>query len=423
MGKRRWIIFSAIFISYWLPFFDRNLTSPALPLIIEDWNLSMAQAGIIATVMLFTYAFGQLPAGYLADRYGRRVLLIMGSGSIAVLNLLLGSAHSFVSFIAVRLVFGLAAAWNLGPSMALVRDWIPMHLRGLAFSFLGFATTLGPLLALFWGRAILADHHWSYIFTYAALPSVLALVLIWTLVRDAKPSDREAVREEEARAAGRPLETAPPAEETGAGASFGWATYKTAFTDYRLWAIYLAWALIVGEFYVVLHFLPTFLVTYHGMELGSAVAVSTSWLWVGLAVSIPGGWLSDRLRSRKWFTCLVSVWASVIVLLLPLFPLKILTPVLGLMGVFWFSTTGAFYAWCSEVSERVSPAIVATVLSTASLFGQLGGAGGTYLAGLLADAYGQGFLMLSAGMAGVLSVVVLFAFLPETFSGRAGVNK
>ncbi|MEK7836027.1 MAG: MFS transporter, partial [Pseudomonadota bacterium] len=66
-----------------------------LPLIREDLQISFSQAGMLAAAVTLTYGIGQIPAGYLSDRFGPKRLFFIGLLGWSVLSLSLGLVHSF----------------------------------------------------------------------------------------------------------------------------------------------------------------------------------------------------------------------------------------------------------------------------------------------------------------------------------------
>ena len=124
----------------------------------------------------------------------------------------------------------------------------------------------------------------------------------------------------------------------------------------------------------------------------------------------------DKLRNRKNYTCFVTGLAALGILFIPYAPKDFIYPLLLLIGSCWFSTNGAYYAWSSEICAEVSPAIVASGLALTSFFGQLGGVAGVVLSGQLADWFGVKYIISSAGIVGLLGVLLMFIWLPESFS-------
>jgi MFS family permease len=409
--KKRWIMLLVLFLAYWLTFFNRSLTTPTLPLLIKEWGLGMGAAGMLASIMLITYSVGHIPFGVLSDKYGRAKFLVFGTVTVGVFNVILSFSQSFFSFAAIRGVIGLGAAANHAPLMALVNDWFPLSKRAFAMSVLSMVTTVAPLTCLLWGKAIIAETgSWQPVYYLTAIPAVIITILCIVYVRDITANEKKLVLAEEMEDRRRVGITDPPAEVQ----HFTWRAAAMTFKDATLWWLYVAWFMVVFEFFILIHFLPTLLIKIHGVKLSEAIFMTTGWLWTGLFVSLLGGWISDKIKHRKWFVILVVTPAHLLVISIAYLPVEMIFPVLCIMGIFWFGTSGAFYAWSAEIANREYSGLIATILAICVLFGDLGGALGTGISGYLADRIGLLSMFWVAGGAGILMNVAMF-FLPDTF--------
>lgn len=111
-----------------------HLHSPAL----IGWANSCALVGCL---------FGSLAAGYLADRYGRRRVLLVAAILFAISSALTGWAYSFVSFIVWRIVGGTAIGLSSNVSPLYIAEVSPAAIRGRLVSLNQFAIVVGILLA------------------------------------------------------------------------------------------------------------------------------------------------------------------------------------------------------------------------------------------------------------------------------------
>ncbi len=133
---------------------------------------------------------GSLAAGYFADRYGRRRVLLVAAILFAVSSLLTGWAHSFIGFILWRIAGGTAIGLSSNVSPLYIAEISPAPVRGRLVSLNQFAIVVGILLAQIvnWRIAqpmaanITADamfHSWNvqfgwrWMFSAVALPSVI----------------------------------------------------------------------------------------------------------------------------------------------------------------------------------------------------------------------------------------------------------
>ena len=72
----RWVVLFLISLMYLLTYMDRSNISVAAPAIAKEFGLSKTAMGFVFSAFLWAYAIGQIPGGWLGDRFGpRRVLL------------------------------------------------------------------------------------------------------------------------------------------------------------------------------------------------------------------------------------------------------------------------------------------------------------------------------------------------------------
>lgn len=133
-----------------------------LPLIRADLQISFSQAGLLSVAATFTYALGQIPAGYLSDRFGPKRLFFIGILGSMLLSILLGLIDTFWLAMVCLAVSGVFRALLFVPGLALISSWFPPERRATALglytvgSFAGniFLSLVGPPLANHFGWRI-----------------------------------------------------------------------------------------------------------------------------------------------------------------------------------------------------------------------------------------------------------------------------
>jgi MFS family permease len=130
-----------------LLYLHRFCLSLAEVYISEDLRLSTVQAGWLLGSFFLTYALAQVPAGWLADRYGVRPMLTLYILLWSLCTGLVGAAAAFWTVLALRLGCGLAQAGAYPASAALLGDWVPFRRRGLASSIVANGGRLGGAIA------------------------------------------------------------------------------------------------------------------------------------------------------------------------------------------------------------------------------------------------------------------------------------
>lgn len=135
----------------------------------------------IVTVYVFGFGLGQLLHGPLADRYGRRPVLLVGLGGFFAASVLAANSATFPTLLAARLLQGVMAAASRVLAVAIVRDSYSGRRMARITSTAQMIFFLVPILAPSLGQGILAIAPWHI--TFYALAGYAAVVLSWTLLR------------------------------------------------------------------------------------------------------------------------------------------------------------------------------------------------------------------------------------------------
>ncbi len=126
-----------------LLYLDRYCLGYITPYIREGLGLSDRETSWMLSAFFWTYAFAQIPAGWLADRYGTRWMLSIYLAIWSVLTGLISFADGFVVLLLLRLGCGVFEAGGYPACAGLIRRWIPYHQRGLASGIVSLGGRIG----------------------------------------------------------------------------------------------------------------------------------------------------------------------------------------------------------------------------------------------------------------------------------------
>ncbi len=154
----------------------------ALPVIEEQWNVSAVTLSWISLSYILPAAAFLMPAGRLADLYGRKRSFIVGMTAFTVITLAAAIAPNAFVLILLRLLQGLAMSVMLACTVAMVTLAYPPETRGRALGlqvggvYLGL--TLGPVI----GGIIIHNLGWRYIFIFVGVVAAIdCLLAVWRL--------------------------------------------------------------------------------------------------------------------------------------------------------------------------------------------------------------------------------------------------
>lgn len=185
----------ASFLGWTLDAFDYFLLVFVIPEIARDFHVGLTEVAFSLMLTLAMRPVGAFIFGRLADRYGRRPILMIDIVLFAVLEAASALAPSLTALLIIRALFGIAMGgeWGIGASLAM--ESIPTKARGLVSGILqeGYATgyLLGALA--YW---LLFDHiGWRGMFALGVLPALLVLYVrrvvpespVWETARTTTP--------------------------------------------------------------------------------------------------------------------------------------------------------------------------------------------------------------------------------------------
>lgn len=287
--RARYYVLVLSFLVGLVMFLDRACMGSATPMIMREFGLDKITMGWSVSAFNWTYALFQVPGGWLADRFGSRIVLSVAIAWWSIFTAATGFAFNASSLAVMRGLFGLgeAAAWPAA-SRSLHR-WLPSRQRAFGQGFQHSGARLGasfaPTLVVF----LIALSGWRGVFyTFGAIGIFVALW--WYLYYRDLPQEHRGVNEAELALMDNALR---PRTDRPA------VPWRRIFRSRDLLFLSLMYFCYGWVFWMYLQWLPTYLVEVrHFAELKMGLAASLP-LLAGTAMNVVGGWLSDRL-ARAW---------------------------------------------------------------------------------------------------------------------------
>jgi DHA1 family tetracycline resistance protein-like MFS transporter len=202
---------------------------PLLPIFLGRKGASAALVGVVFAAGLLTNALIRYPAGWAADRFGTRPVMLASMIGVAVLFLTFLLPLPATAFILIRLLQGCAFGAYWPAANGLLADVTEPKERGRAFGTMQSTFLAGMVIAPGVGGFI-ALFSFNVVFVVAAAASVVAAVALWTL-----PNVRVKASEEVPKHAFRIARTLLPLIMLGAGTSYMIGTYDT------IWPLYMTY--------------------------------------------------------------------------------------------------------------------------------------------------------------------------------------
>ncbi len=181
--------------------FDGQLIGFAIPAIIKEWGVTREAFSTAVASGLFGMAVGSVAAGYIADRIGRRLLLVASVFLFGAATVLIGFAPDVTTIAVIRFFAGLGIGAALPSASTLTAEYTPQRLRTLAITATIICYPLGGMLAGLFAGQVLPVSGWRPLFWIGgAIPMAYAVLLFLTLGESPRYLARVQQRWDELRA-------------------------------------------------------------------------------------------------------------------------------------------------------------------------------------------------------------------------------
>ena len=311
------------FLGYTLDSFDYFLVVFCLTAIAGDFQKSDAAIALSLTITLAFRPVGAFIFGLLADRYGRRLPLMLDLIFYSVVEVLSGLAPSYTTFLILRALFGIGMGGEWGVGASLVMEKVPPHKRGMFSGLLQQGYAAGYLLAALCYLFVFPRWGWRPLFFIGGLPALLALYV------------RLQVTESEVWKRTR---------------HHDWSGLGRTIVSH--WKLFLYITLLMAGMNFASHgtqdIYPTFLKRHWGFGPGKVTALTALSMVGALSGGVLFGVFSDRIGRRR--SIVVALALAVLVI-----PLWAFAPTLGLLvaGAFviQFMVQGAWGVIPAHITE------------------------------------------------------------------------
>ncbi len=172
---RRWWMLGVLSLALFVIILNNGLLNVAIPEIMQELGTGISATQWIVDGYAVVFAAALLTAGTLSDRYGRKRATLLGTCGFGVGSLLALSADGTVQLVAARCVMGLAAAFVMPGTLAILVDVFPARERPRAIAVWGSSSALGVAAGPIIGGLLVDRFWWGSIFL-VNLPPVLVVL-------------------------------------------------------------------------------------------------------------------------------------------------------------------------------------------------------------------------------------------------------
>jgi len=391
-----------------ISYLDRVCISMTAPFMQKDLGLSDSQLGIVFSAFTLAYALFEVPAGWMADRFGPRLMMARVVVWWSLFTAATGIVGGFASLLMVRFLFGAGEAGVFPGLSRTFSRWLPDGQHGHAFGLAIMTALIGGAVTQKVTAELLDTLHWHWrtIFCIYALTGLAWAGAWYWWFRD-DPHRHPSVNRAELEIIGTP----PPQKHP----PVPWSSLLRNRSITLLCVMYFS---VIYGWYFFLTWLPKYLLSARGFDLNT-----TGWLamlpLVCMAVGVAAsGWVSDRLIQRigrrigRRLPGLIGLPLAALLLLVAITTDNAKTSAYLLAAAAGLATFGVAPAWA--VCLEIGGAHAGVVTGVMNTFGNLGGTAMPLLMGLCLDWWGSwNISLLTVALLYFVSAVCWLAINPD----------
>ena len=305
-GGYQWVILALCFLIVAIDGFDTAAIGYIAPALVQDWGIPKSSLGPVMSAALFGLAFGAIFAGPMADRVGRKRVLVLSVFFFGACSLATAFAPTLGWLTALRFLTGLGLGAAMPNAVTLTAEFAPQRRRAVLVNTMFCGFPLGSAVGGFVAAAMIPAFGWhSVLLLGGVLPIVLAVLLVLLLPESvrymvARSYPGAQIASVLARVTGAAVapggrfvtgEPAPAAKSAiGTVLSPG---YRLG--SFMLWGTYFMGLVI---FYLLTSWMPT-LMKDAGFSIERASFLTALFPLGGGIGTIAAGWFMDRFNPNK----------------------------------------------------------------------------------------------------------------------------
>ena len=385
-----------------LNYADRNVLFAVQPLIQNEFHITREQVGFLTSAFLGFYMIAAPFVGPLADRYSRKIIIVLGAIFWSALTLLTAVTHTYTELLVRHTLVGVGEATFVTIAPTFVADLFHENVRGRILGVFYLAIPVGSAGGYLLGGYLAPHHGWRFPFYIAAAPGFL-LALTVLFLREPERGQFDSLQETPERGTIMGLARNP---------AFLTATLGMAAMTYSLGGIQV--------------WMPQFLYSERHYTLEAANLTFGIIIVIdGVLAALAGGWLGDyllrRIKSAYYVVSAASMLLGVPVMIVALFAKgSAMIPAIGVAAFLLLLNTAPLNA---AVINSVGAHIRATALAVnIFIIHILGDVPSPTMMGWLADRRSLQTAFVLPVIAMVISSAILFygmRFAPAVELDRA----
>ena len=307
LSSYQWRVVALCFLIVFLDGLDTAAMGFIAPALSQEWGINRASLGPVMSAALIGMVFGALGSGPLADRFGRKVVLVVSVSLFGLFSLASAYSTTLDQLLILRLLTGLGLGAAMPNATTLLSEYTPERIRSLLVTSMFCGFNLGMACGGFVSAKMIPSLGWqSLLLLGGILPLVLAVVLMLWLPESARflvVRNRGAERVRKVLAPIGPGEVglakdfSVPEQKTVSSRNVFKVIFSGTYSagTLLLWLTYFMGLVIV---YLLTSWLPT-LMRESGASMEQSAFIGALFQFGGVLSAVGVGWAMDRFNPHK----------------------------------------------------------------------------------------------------------------------------
>ncbi|SUO97276.1 MFS transporter [Suttonella ornithocola] len=183
----QWMIFICCFLTAFFDGMDTAVIGYVAPHLLQDWGLEKAQLSPVLSAALFGLAIGALASGPIADRFGRKPVLVVAVLLFSLMCIACAYAQNLSQLEWLRFLTGLGLGAAMPNAITLLSEYCPDDKRSLIVNTMACGFPLGAAIGGFLAAWLIPTFGWRSVFwVCGGTPLLLAIFMLFTLPRSVR---------------------------------------------------------------------------------------------------------------------------------------------------------------------------------------------------------------------------------------------
>lgn len=285
-----WFLVLHLAGAFFLAYVARQSIFSIFPILRSQLQFTEVQLGLTGTVFLWTYALANPVAGYLGDRFSKKMLVVSSVILWSLCTVMIGFTQSVSSLLAWRAALAVAQALYIPAAIALIAQTHSEYSRSKALSLHGMGQFAGVIFGGWYGGFVAESLGWRWMLWIVALAGILYGAVLMVLLKEK-------------------TEKQPSSEESAIRKDTGLSTVLTTPTYVVFCFVFFA---ICAMLWILYAWLPDLLQAKFHLPLATAGLVATGYVQVSMIIglfcgALLGDWLTKQHKRGRLYLMILGL--------------------------------------------------------------------------------------------------------------------